>query len=930
MRILYSFLIIMLLTSSAFSFSPKEKAKLYANGYAGKEFVVSFPPNYDPNYSKVLLGFHVLTIDETEVTLTYSASGESETFIIPEMSLQSFNTLNGKVSWSLEQFLDNGEPNDFTINIKADKPIYVNVINSKRYTSDGFSLLPVESWGYEYIHNSYYSYIFGGNSYFGSGFQVVSADDNNLVRVQVDTVAGSTLTLSDNRGINAKREFRLDDNEIVQLEGNGTSSYSADISGSRIYSADLMDKKPFSVVSYHKITWLPVDKGAGDPLYVASPPTSSYGTEFVTQSFFIDNEKGDYLRVVSAEDFNEVTIKTYHPETMEETATYFNILRATEVWSPFEAEMKAGIAEKFAAGLIKITTTKPSMVYKYICSSMWYQSPDAGVDPNYVNLTPTDLWTQGFAFAAPLDPDNSEVFLKSLHLTFRGSTNDKSLHDSLVNSIMINGERLTSYVGQSEIRNIPGTDYFSTSFSIIDDTYYYLTADTDVTGYVYGNSGWDSYGWNVGGNIRALDKDGNIPDTQHIAHSIIEKEDYTDIIVYSDAGNQISSLSWSELPSFVKIEAIDIDETEFDLQPNQSALAYRARISEAPTSPKTVDFAAMLRGESEAHEFAEEFAPIVDMEKVFTLNRSIIELGKLYGDIAKDFSVRVTTNPNNPTIIYDIKTPSDITLKESISFPVTAENQSWLEFVFFPTNADYEDGSNVSEQIIFETDTDTLKIDLTAFIGYPILEGIDITSKNILNSGTCDNSEDIRMSNVGSMDAKGVIIESIESDGTKVDFYQNGNDKKLEDLYLELETAFPSFLFENLTTENKDLNAYEDAVFGNVCFVGEESLELKINFWDMSEVKYSDKPFVVVTGDAIKSVEETDHIFEIAELGAGRFLVKGISGSFSISVIDIKGAAVTQASALGQHIIDLSEMANGVYVISLEIEGRRYTRKVTR
>jgi|GEM_PF-4771728 len=906
------------------SLSPKEKAKLYANGYAGKEFVVTVPPNYDPDYHKDNLEIAILAIDKTKVEVTSERFDIDLTYFIPEGTVsRHLSTLSDEISWELESFdihLEN-ESSDRSIRISTDKPVYVTLINSKRYTSDGLALLPVESWGYEYIHNNFYDFGWN-NASFGSGFQIVASEDESEVEIAIRGIGGQFAGTKNGFNIGDRITTKLDMNHLFQVEGNGSSNYMFDLSGTQLSSSgSVMDKKPFSVISYNKITWLPQSFGAGDPLYITSPPVSSYGTEFVTQAFLQDNNKGDYFRVVSAEDNNEVSFQWFDPVSKAKVGDINVTLSKGEVWSPFESDMINNTAQNFAFGQIKITSSKLSMVYQYLCSSQWYI---ADLDPMYVNLTPTDLWTQGFAFSAPYNTSQAS-FRNSLSLTFKGSADNKKLHDSLLASIKIDDVPLGQIVDPSEIRNIPGTDYYAVNIRITAGGYHYVLSDTDITGYVYGQSEWDSYGWITGGNIRYLDKNKNIPSAYHLDYETIRKPEYTDIIVYSDYGNPISEMMWESKSSLgISIREIEVSQTDFEVSENQTAKAYRVSHPES-FEPEYIDMAVALKGGKEILDFQFLATPWVSMDKYMILDAQQISLGKIHGNNEHSFSTVLRTNPNNPSIIYDIEVSKDIRYKINNDFPFTLSDASEVEFTVIPTDQDYPDGSSYNGVIKFLSDSDTLEITVNATIGYTNLVGKDITLQNFGVHGECLQTKPIELFNNGSMPAKEIQILTIES---QTNLVENTG----ADFQLKLAQMFPEFTFKNINHNTVDIESDDYVSFGEICFTDTLARELIIKFGGNKEdISYSDKPFIDIKGDFVTHVEE-DHtdIFSLMVIEPHVYKIQSSGHEYVIRLVGIDGKLLIENKGYKgkDNIIDLNTQGAGVYLLSIVINGQTYTKKI--
>lgn len=887
-----------------FSYTPDEKAKLYANGYAGKKFVVSMPGNYTANYSNETLEIKILAIDITQVSIISEALGIDLKVTIPEGESYSLNTLNGPLRQNFENFYNrNSDYSDHTIHIESDFPVYVYGNNLKRASSDGLAYLPVESWGKDYIHNSFYVWLFGGGNSFGSGFHLISGENGTKIDLKLNGKGQGLSQTKNGYNIGDNINIKLDEEELYHIEGDSDAQYQFDLSGSRATSTDT----PFSMISFHEITWLPIDIPAGNPLLESSVPVTSYGNEFVTQSFSVNEIKGDYFRVVASEDATDVTFRYYDPMTNLIINEHSETLMANEVWSPFETDLVNGSIEAMASGLIHISSSKPTMVYHYMCSAQWYDSTSAGInrDPMMFNLTSTDLWTQGFAFATPSKIGDNEFTDNNLILTFVGSESDSLLHDSLMNSIKIDGVALKNH-SKDEIYNIPGTDYFVVSVNI-ESGNHYLVADTKVAGYMYGTSWYDSYGYVTGGNIRPLDVDGNIATGFHLDSEIIDNTDNTfDVVVYSDYKNKISQISFAdELKAKSMIEEVPVSSTTFQLGNNQSAKAYRiTRVS--PEDDLDISYSIGLHGGMALESNSIVIEGAEPSEKV-TSSAENLDFGLIAAGETLERTLTIDSHDKNPSTLNNIILPEGFgyRLPEGLELPIEDFQDLEIFISFTPTKESNLNNRNISETAKFSTSAGDINLSLSSMVAFSSIGTKKETAEFYMDNENCNQRYTFTLTNSGL------------ADNTITDFYlstMNESKTLLSEIGGEL---FDDIQFFPINVDNATIKANDSLELFEICFAnGNEDKTLYIEpVFDTEKDENTDFESEIVLQSIASVALSNSGSARISEITDGTYQLNNIGTANRLEVIDIKGKSILINDNISENIIiDLNGQAKGIYI----------------
>jgi hypothetical protein len=275
------------------------------NSAQGREFWIAIPPNEVDGYAGQLLEFYVTSSYNTEVTLYSALDGRTITKPVRAMEITTFSLLTGDLSWSYE-VRESEVVTQKGIRLSAPHPISVYVLNGKQYTSDGYLALPVNVWGTEYMHLSYYDYEDFMQKR-GNGFVVIAAEDQTVVRIQLygrgygQTVGG--------RRIGQSIEVVLNRGQTYMVRGTGDAPLAQnDFSGTRIVS-----NKPIGLISFHMRTPIPSSAGitSRDHLVEMLPPISAWGKRYVTIEYQRKARKGDFFRLLASQPNTSFTVRWY-------------------------------------------------------------------------------------------------------------------------------------------------------------------------------------------------------------------------------------------------------------------------------------------------------------------------------------------------------------------------------------------------------------------------------------------------------------------------------------------------------------------------------------------------------------------------------------------------------------------------------------------
>jgi hypothetical protein len=236
----------------------------------GKEFIMTFLPNYDPNYfaSTYKVEVHLTSTVETTVHIEYPLNSPSFT--------TSVNLVPGDVtivSLPPEAANDwvNGQIHNRAVRAYSEDEFVCYMINRRQHTSDAALALPVDTMNTEYLVTTY-------KPLQAAEFAVVAASDNTTVTVTPTTGAPSIVVLDRGEG------FLIQDR--------------IDLTGTKI-SAD----KPVGMTNGNKC--VRYDGGACDHVFQVAPPVQAWGKEIPVANL-PETSLGVRYKILASRDNTEV------------------------------------------------------------------------------------------------------------------------------------------------------------------------------------------------------------------------------------------------------------------------------------------------------------------------------------------------------------------------------------------------------------------------------------------------------------------------------------------------------------------------------------------------------------------------------------------------------------------------------------------------
>jgi hypothetical protein len=463
------------------------------NSAQGREFWIAIPPNEVDGYPGQLLEFYVTSSYNTEVTLYSALDGRTITKPVRAMEITTFSLLTGDLSWSYE-VRESEVVTQKGIRLSAPHPISVYVLNGKQYTSDGYLALPVNVWGTEYMHLSYYDYEDFMQKR-GNGFVVIAAEDQTVVRIQLygrgygRTVGG--------RRIGQSIEVVLNRGQTYMVRGTGDAPLAQnDFSGTRIVS-----NKPIGLISFHMRTPIPSSAGitSRDHLVEMLPPISAWGKRYVTIEYQRKARKGDFFRLLASQPNTSFTVRWYRNGQLRGSFSG-RLQNPGDFW---EYNQTTDYGDSSIYGQSIWEANKPVLLMHYSYSAIW--DGDVNFDPFMIVVTPVEQYIRSTVFQTPA----SKAFATNyFNLIAIGDTNDPS--QQKLRSIKVDGQpvwaRNPEFLGQ----RIPGTNLYWVVLRMQPGPHK-IIGETPFGGYIYGFSQWDSYGWPAAMAINKIDELDTLP-----------------------------------------------------------------------------------------------------------------------------------------------------------------------------------------------------------------------------------------------------------------------------------------------------------------------------------------------------------------------------------------------------------------------------------
>lgn len=421
------------------------------NSYAGKEFVFA-------------LGRNIIFLDEfSDKTIQlnlYSQESNNRVQLYFSGNLILDTTLgkNQILRYDLNQQIDieifgPSHISNKLFKVNCSQNSTVNIISSTFNSADATSLIPIVQSGFDYTLSSWNSKLQNQNpadtnNFYGFGI-IIGLEDDTKIKINSES------KIYDGASDVSNIDLILNKDQVYYFT-SGVESELYDLTGTNIES----DKK-IVVFSGHRGARVLNIANSRDYLINQNPSDNTNGTEYVIGNFHRkDVEFLPVFRVISLHDNNNITFN----------GLSFKLNKLE--WRQFILD-----------SLSIVNSEKPIIVSEYMKTMPEFILGD----PLMLNLTPTMQYVNSYTYTVPKVPEIIKHYVAI------------SCADSLINRIYMNDALLN----QSKFEKVGNSNYYYGVFLVYTDSVV-LSSDYDFGAIAFGVGVLDSYGMNLGSNLRDI------------------------------------------------------------------------------------------------------------------------------------------------------------------------------------------------------------------------------------------------------------------------------------------------------------------------------------------------------------------------------------------------------------------------------------------
>ncbi|MDP4199990.1 MAG: choice-of-anchor D domain-containing protein [Bacteroidota bacterium] len=432
---------------------------------SGTDYWVGFMPNGDPALGAYAAQMRLFIATGTKNKVSVSIGTSTTSYILAPNEIKDL-PLDGRALTSKSETITP----DGAVHVTSTNPITLYGYSVWTCTSciggspDGFLGLPITSYGTQYYTVNYPDGVFSGNTH--GEFLIVAPYDNTNVTItpKSDTrgghLAGVPWTFTLSRG----------QTYLVQSPGN-------DIGANDLSGTSITTSRPVAVMTGHEISSVPTDwVRSADHFLEMLPPVDKWGTQYFDMPMAGRTACGDFIRIISGEDGNQITYKSNGPN-----GTYY--LNAGDV---VDDELVTDPTVYTSVNHKKFIVTQ----YSY---SQGYNGDPGTADPFMVLFTPQQQFEKEMIFRTPT-PAKSGTF--NNYVTFIA-------RDDSIKKITINGQPLgtgnSQFAGHAQF---PNTNPVMGGYRVLllggSNVDYVAKGPVPFGAYQYGFSLYEGYGWPTG------------------------------------------------------------------------------------------------------------------------------------------------------------------------------------------------------------------------------------------------------------------------------------------------------------------------------------------------------------------------------------------------------------------------------------------------
>ncbi len=496
---------------------PQAKEKLLNSlqntNSSGRQFLIAFPPNDRFNTAYKMLDIYVTSSVNTTVTLKNVATGLALTKQVRAYDITIYSIQTGDVSQEMESHPSRaGQVEDKGYYLESPDPIAVYVLSDKEVSADGYLAIPTSQWGTRYMHISFWDFkeVFE----WGSGFIVLANEDNTKVNITLrGRGAGVARTAGSgpgsNKTIGNSFSVTLRKGQTINIMGDGKTRGLFDMTGSLITA-----NKKIGLISYHERTMIPVTviTNGRDNLIEMIPPIQAWGKEYHTSEYQRGQDMGDFYRAMASEDNTNVKLFWYDKKTRNIIGKNETTLNAGEYLEALDiqGEWPGNRNNPGVRGLVSFYFDKPGFVMQYCYSANWDLGGGSVYDPFMINVVPVEQFTKNTVFLTPKNNSGNDFKENFLNIIAVGDSSDFAKSKKMLESILLDGTKLTVQDPKFLLNRIPNTNLYSADVRLGAGVHR-IFGDTPFGGYIYGYATFESYGWPAATAVRVVGKLDTLP-----------------------------------------------------------------------------------------------------------------------------------------------------------------------------------------------------------------------------------------------------------------------------------------------------------------------------------------------------------------------------------------------------------------------------------
>lgn len=459
-------------------------ATSYSQGVssAGKEFWIGFMPNYIVPATTINLFLASGTDNRVKIDF-FGEGGKIASTKVVNLLADKAMTVNMPVG--LSETRQREEAQYKAIRVTAIAPVAVYGMSNGSATTDGYLALPIEAYGTEYYCISYYDDAYSpGFDHLGGEFMIIAPHDGTTV--EITTTATTTRDDAGNpsRRPGEKWTVGLNKGQTYLVQTTGWNWGEEDLTGSYIKS-----DKPIAFLTGHQRAGIEMGEAnnSKDHLIEMIPSIDKWGTEYFEMPMIGRTRAGDYIRVLSAEDGNQLT----------RNGSTFQ-LNAGEYYD---------VSQSLAPTVFRSLNNKKFLVMSYNYTQGAFGDPGVG-DPDMITMTPKEQFQNKLIFRTPTNQGGSAYTHYSTWISTKPGLEAIRIR---VDGRAGAGQSLTS-LGAAGTFNFPGTDFWATRLRLAAGEISYVAEGPVPFGcYLYGYTGVESYGWPAGMALKILSPDPMAP-----------------------------------------------------------------------------------------------------------------------------------------------------------------------------------------------------------------------------------------------------------------------------------------------------------------------------------------------------------------------------------------------------------------------------------